>query len=227
VWYDVYERNFGFLKDLEISRVAVIGAGSWGTALANLLAEKEGVDVQVWVREQEVYAEIAEKHLNQRFLPGVKLISALKPTRSFKEALQQKEAVLIAVPSHVFREVLEGLKPHLRQDMSVMMATKGIENGSLMIMSQVVQQVLGAGFSKCFACLAGPSFAKEVSRKLPTAVSIACEDRKPREKTPTALFDRFFSRLSQQGCGGNPTGRGSQECHRHCGGCFRRIEIRF
>ncbi len=170
----------------------MIGAGSWGTALANLLAEKAGVDVGLWVREESVYAEIKEKHRNDRFLPGVKLTAALNPTRSFREALNQKEIVLIAVPSHVFREVLEGLKPHLRPDMSVVMATKGIENGSLMIMSQVVHQVLRDGFSNDFACLAGPSFAKEVSRRLPTAVSIACEDEDHGEKLQQLFSTGFF-----------------------------------
>ncbi len=164
------------MKDNEISKVAVIGAGSWGTALANLLAEKKGVDVDLWAREEEVYTEISEKHTNHVFLPDVKLTSSLKATASFKEALQEKEVVLIAVPSHVFREVLQGLKPHLKAEMSVMMATKGIENESLMTMSQVVEQVLGHGFSLRFACLAGPSFAKEVVRRLPTAVSVACGD---------------------------------------------------
>jgi len=180
------------LKISEISRVAVIGAGSWGTALANLLAEKESVDASLWRREEEVYTEIREKHTNHLFLPDVKLTPALKASVSFEEALQEKEVVLIAAPSHVFREVLQGLKPHLKPDMSLMMATKGIENDSLMIMSQVAAQVLGHEFSNRFACLAGPSFAKEVSRRLPTAVSIACEDRNHGEKLQRLFSTGFF-----------------------------------
>lgn len=185
-------KGTGFLKVTEISRVVVIGAGSWGTALANLLAEKEAVHVDLWAREEEVYTEICEKHTNHLFLPNVKLTPALKATVSFEDALHEKELVLIAAPSHVFREVLLGLKAHLKPDMSVMMATKGIENDSLMIMSQVADQVLGHEFGHRFACLAGPSFAKEVSRRLPTAVSISCEDQMHGEKLQKLFSTGFF-----------------------------------
>ena len=216
-----------FLKSDRISKVAVIGAGSWGTALANLLAEKEGVDVDLWAREEEVYREITEKHMNHVFLPDVKLTSSLKATASFKDALKGKELVLIAVPSHVFREVLKGLKPHLTSDMSVMMATKGIENDSLMTMSQVVEEVLGHGFSLRFACLAGPSFAKEVARKLPTAVSVACGDPKHGGRLQRLFSTDFFSCLLEQGCGWNAIGRRAQKRHRHRRRRLRRAYFRF
>jgi len=187
-----------FLAKNELSKIAVIGAGSWGTALANLLAEKEGVHVDLWAREEEVCKEIRERHSNGLFLPDVKLTRALKAVTSFDEALDHKELILMAAPSHVFREVLVGLKPHLTSGMSVMMATKGIENDSLMIMSQVVEDVLGPAFRSRFACLAGPSFAKEVVRKFPTAVSIACDDRNHGEKLQR-LFSRDFFRVYQSG----------------------------
>ena len=180
----------------EIRRIAVIGAGSWGTALANLLAEKQGLEVHLWVREESVYNDIKERHKNEEFLPGVRLASALNPSKSFDEVLDAKELVLIAVPSHVFRGVLEGLKAYLPPGVPLMMATKGIENDSLMVMSQVVETVLGSRFLKNFACLAGPSFAKEVSQKLPTAVSIACGDKVHGEKLQR-LFSRNFFRVYQ------------------------------
>jgi glycerol-3-phosphate dehydrogenase (NAD(P)+) len=180
--------------DRELSRIAVIGAGSWGTALANLLAEKDGLEVHLWVREEEVYTEIKEQHRNETFLPGIALNPSLKPVTSFEEALYQKELVLMAVPSHVFRRVLEGLKGYLGSNMSVMMATKGIENDSLMIMSQVVETVLGEAFSAGFACLAGPSFAKEVVRRYPTAVTVACENERHGQKLQR-LFSRYFLRV--------------------------------
>jgi glycerol-3-phosphate dehydrogenase (NAD(P)+) len=181
-----------FLANGDLFRIAVIGAGSWGTALANLLAEKDGLEVALWVREEEVYREIKENQSNETFLPDIRLSPALKPVFSFEEAVRQKELVLIAVPSHVFREVLEGLKGHLTSSMSLMMATKGIENDSLMIMSQVVEAVLGQGYLADFACLAGPSFAKEVVRKFPTAVTIACENERHGQKLQR-LFSRTFS----------------------------------
>lgn len=171
-----------------MTRIAVIGAGSWGTALANLLAEKEGVHVDLWAREKEVFKAINESHMNHLFLPDVQLAPDLRAVSRFETALQEKQLVLLAVPSHVFREVLQGLKPHLSSGMSLMMATKGIENDSLMIMSQVVDAVLGSAFLSQFSCLAGPSFATEVSRKFPTAVSIACENDLHGEKV-----QRLFS----------------------------------
>lgn len=176
----------------ELTKIAVIGAGSWGTALANLLASKEGVHVDLWAREKEVYKEINETHMNHLFLPDVQLVPDLKAVSRFETALKEKQLILLAVPSHVFREVLHGLEPHLTSDMSVMMATKGIENDSLMIMSQVVDAVLGPAFLSQFACLAGPSFATEVSRKFPTAVSVACENANHGEKVQRLFSTDFF-----------------------------------
>ncbi len=118
----------------EISKIGVIGAGSWGTALANLLAGK-GADVHLWVREDEVFNQIKSEHINRVFLPGVKLDPGLKPVKSFEEALHEKELILMVVPSHVFREVMTNIKPHLRAGMSFITATKGIENDTLMIIT--------------------------------------------------------------------------------------------
>ncbi len=177
---------------VELTRIAVIGAGSWGTPLANLLAGKVGLEVDLWVREKEVFREIRDHHTNHLFLPGVQLAPGLKPVLSFQEALHEKQLVLLAVPSHVFREVLEGLEPYLKPNMSLIMATKGIENDTLMIMSQVAEAVLGPRILANFACLAGPSFAKEVSREFPTAVTIACEDLTHGEKLQRLFFTDFF-----------------------------------
>ncbi|MCP4681189.1 MAG: NAD(P)-dependent glycerol-3-phosphate dehydrogenase [Desulfobacterales bacterium] len=158
-----------------MSKVGVIGAGSWGTALANLLAGK-GIDVHLWVREEEVFKQIKDEHINGVFLPGVELDPRLKPAGSFEEALFEKEAVLMVVPSHVFRDVLTDLKPYLSNEMSFITATKGIENDSLMLMSRVAEDVLPKENLKNFASLDGPSFAREVSRGFPTAITVACAD---------------------------------------------------
>lgn len=171
----------------KISSVGVIGAGSWGTALANLLA-REGVDVHLWVREAEVLHQIQDEHVNHMFLPDVKLDPRLKPVESFKEAMREKELILMVVPSHVFRGVLLELKFYLTENMSIITATKGIENNSLMIMSQVAEELLPAGYMHTFASLDGPSFAKEVGRGYPTAVTIACGD--PKQGT---LLQRLFN----------------------------------
>jgi len=185
------------VKKEAISRVAVIGAGSWGTALANLLAGK-GVDVRLWVREEEVFQQIANERTNRVFLPGVALDRRLQPVRSYEEALKERELVLMVVPSHVFREVLTGLRPHLVEGMSLISATKGIENESLLIMSQVAQSVLPDTFMADFASLDGPSFAKEVSRKLPTAVTIASADVAHAQELQRLFSTEFFRVYASQ-----------------------------
>jgi glycerol-3-phosphate dehydrogenase (NAD(P)+) len=178
------------IKD-KILRVGVIGAGSWGTALANLLAGK-GVGVNLWVREEEVFNQIKKEHVNGTFLPGVELDSRLKPVQTFDEALFERELLLMAVPSHVFREVLTHLRPCLREGMSFITATKGIENDTLMIMSQVAADILPEEYMADFASLDGPSFAKEVSKKLPTAVTIACADLDHAERLQRLFNTEFF-----------------------------------
>jgi glycerol-3-phosphate dehydrogenase (NAD(P)+) len=175
----------------EILRVGVIGAGSWGTALANLLAGK-GVDVNLWVREEKVFDQIKNEHVNGTFLPGVKLDPRLKPVKTFEDALFERELILMVVPSHVFREVLTHLKPYLREGMSFITATKGIENDTLMIMSQVAESILPEEYMEDFASLDGPSFAKEVSNKLPTAVTIACADLNHAKRLQRLFFTDFF-----------------------------------
>ena len=175
----------------EISKVGVIGAGSWGTALANLLAER-GIDVHLWVREEEVFNQIKNEHINGVFLPDLVLDPRLKPVKSFEEALAGKQLVLMVVPSHVFREVLTNLKPHLREGMSFITATKGIENDTLMIMSQVAADILNEHYMSDFACLDGPSFSREVSQKLPTAVTIACSNLDHAERLQRLFNTQFF-----------------------------------
>jgi glycerol-3-phosphate dehydrogenase (NAD(P)+) len=156
-----------------IHKIAVIGAGSWGTTLANHLAQK-GLSVNLWVREEQVFEQIKNERMNKVFLPGMELVPQLKPARSYEEAVLDRELILLVVPSHVYREVLTGLKPYLRAEIPLMSATKGIENKTLMLMSQVAEDALKKEYMERFAILAGPSFAKEVYKKKPTAVTIAC-----------------------------------------------------
>jgi len=175
----------------KISKVAVIGAGSWGTSLANLLAGK-GIDVHLWVREDEVFNQIKNERMNKVFLPDVELNPRLKPVKTFEEALSGKELILMVVPSHVFREVLTNIKPHLRGGISFISATKGIENETLMIMSQVAASILPEEYMEDFACLDGPSFAREVSKKFPTAVTIACGNLDHAERLQRLFNTEYF-----------------------------------
>ena len=175
----------------EISKIAVIGAGSWGTTLANLLAGK-GRQVDLWVREKDVFDQIKNNRVNHAFLPGMELVPGLNPVLSYEEALNDKELVLLVVPSHVFRDVLNNMKAYLKPSMSLMAATKGIENQTLMIMSQVAESVLPNDYMERFGCLAGPSFAKEVYKKYPTAVTIACRDLAHAERLQELFYTEYF-----------------------------------
>ena len=181
----------------ETTRIGVIGAGSWGTTLANLLAEK-GYPVDLWVREEEVYRQIIKERINGLFLPGMKLVPGLTPVLTFEEALTDKDLGLLVVPSHVFRDVLTRMKPSLRPGTVLMAATKGIENDTLFMMSQVAESVLSKEFTDHFSVLAGPSFAREVYQKYPTAVTIANRDISQAERFQKTFSTDFFRVYTSQ-----------------------------
>ena len=172
-------------------RVAVIGAGAWGTTLAHLLAEK-GLHVRLWAYEREVVEAIRHKHENTLFLPGVRLPTSLSPTISLGEALQDREWLVFAVPSHAARAVLRQIGPLLSGPIPLVSATKGIEEGTLQLMSQVIRETLPPGMQRSLAFLSGPSFAAEVSRGQPTAVVLAGEDVELVRQLQALLMTPFF-----------------------------------
>lgn len=173
------------------TRIGVIGAGSWGTTLANLLAEKDYA-VSLWVREEEVYRGILTSRENKVFLPGVTLDRRLRPVRRVEEAVLGMEMLVLAVPSHVFRGVLERVRPHLEREVLLVTATKGIENGSLMVMSQIVEDVLPRTYGSRLTCLSGPSFATEVSQRRPTAVTASCRDLTEAKRVQQVFATEFL-----------------------------------
>jgi len=152
--------------------IAVIGGGSWGTTLAWLLAEN-GLTVRLWIYEEELVETVRTRRDNSRYLPGVPLPPAITPTASLKEAVADCTFVVFVVPSHVARRVFSELQPHLPSTVPIVIATKGIENDSLMLMSSVLLEVDRQRRLDSLAVLSGPSFAKEVCRRLPTAVTLA------------------------------------------------------
>ncbi len=156
-------------------KVAVLGAGAWGTALAQLLADK-GADVVVWARRRELCESINAARENARYLPGVPLARGLRATDSIAAALDGAQMVVFVVPSHATRDVAREAAPHLREGVLVVSATKGIENESLMFMDEVLAQELPAHARRHFAFLSGPSFAKELAMHLPTAIVIAAHE---------------------------------------------------
>jgi glycerol-3-phosphate dehydrogenase (NAD(P)+) len=173
----------------DVQTVAVIGAGSWGTTLAQLLAEK-GVPVHLWVREPEVLADLNRERINHTFLPGVRLSLRIMFTQEFAVALQGVRIAVMAVPSHFFREVLRELRPHLPPEAVLVSATKGMEIDSLLTMEGVVREELGAAVS--YAVLSGPSFAREVVQKTPTAVTIASRRREVAHNLQRLFSTHYF-----------------------------------
>jgi glycerol-3-phosphate dehydrogenase (NAD(P)+) len=159
-----------------MERIAIIGAGSWGTALATALA-RAGRPIKLWAFEPEVVESIAARHENEIFLPGVKLPSSIVPTNDLGDALRDAAIVLTVMPSHVCRGLFELMLPHLRPDMIFVSATKGIDAERLMRMSEIIRAAVTPHFEPGLCVLSGPSFAREVARGDPTAVVVASEDR--------------------------------------------------
>ncbi|MFH1092293.1 MAG: NAD(P)H-dependent glycerol-3-phosphate dehydrogenase [Pseudomonadota bacterium] len=153
-------------------RVAVVGAGAWGTALARHLAFK-GLEVDFWVREPEVLEEIITVRENRTFLPGVFLPEGIRPSHDFQTVVAEQKVVMLVVPSPFVRGVLKGLSGFLSPGVILCSGAKGIENDTLLTMSQVMTDVLPPELAFHKTCLSGPSFAREVGQGLPTAVTVA------------------------------------------------------
>jgi glycerol-3-phosphate dehydrogenase (NAD(P)+) len=174
-------------------RTAVIGAGSWGTTLANLLAERVE-DVTLWVFEEDVLRTMERKRENELFLPGIPLADNLKLTHSLEEAFADKGILICVLPSHAVREIFRQGRPYLQQGVLIISATKGLEEETYHTASQVLREVVGPGSGAQFACLSGPSFAREVSRKMPTAVAVA-GSRPQASEIAQDLFARPYFRV--------------------------------
>ena len=155
-----------------MKRAAVLGAGAWGTALAKVLADK-GESVTLYARRPELPRQIAEKHVNERYLPGIELGNQLAVTTDLSKALKDATLIVLAVPSHALREVVLEAHRSWPTDAPIVSATKGIENDSLMLMGEVVLDVAGEAARDRMTILSGPSFAREVALGLPTAIVVA------------------------------------------------------
>ncbi len=153
-------------------KIGVIGGGSWGTALANLLGTK-GYPIDFWVFEEEIRRQIQDFRENRVFLPGVVLSERLTPTGDIREAVAGKDIVLMVTPSHVMREVARLMAPYVPDTAIVVSASKGIENQTFMTMSRVLAQTLTQIPETQLAVLSGPSFAREVAQQSPTVVTVA------------------------------------------------------
>lgn len=165
--------------------LAVVGAGAWGTALASVLAERYRT-VRLWVFEPDLAEQMARTRENAVYLPGVRLPEPVRPTSSLESALAGQRLVILVVPSHVFRGVLRQAREWLAPDALVVSATKGIEVDGLATMSGVMRELLADGPARQ-AVLSGPSFAREVAERRPTAVVAAAASAEVAVAAQTAL----------------------------------------
>lgn len=163
--------------DVSAVKIGVVGAGSWGTALADLLGLK-GYKIDLWVFEKEVKEQIQAYRENKVFLPGFPLSANIFPSNDISEVVSKKDIVLIVVPSHVMRETVQQIRGHVSPSTIIVSASKGIENKTHLTMSGVLKETLPEIPESSFAVLSGPSFAQEVAKKFPTVIAVASEDQK-------------------------------------------------
>jgi len=173
--------------------MTVIGAGSWGTALAILLA-REGHLTQLWSRDAAQLDAMRSARRNVRYLPDASFPESLQVAADLAQALEGARDALIAVPSHAFRATLEGIRPHLAPHTRIAWATKGFEIESGLLPHQVVREVLGATPG---AVLSGPTFAKEVGAGLPTAMTVASPDEHFAKELAQSLSGPNFRAYTQ------------------------------
>lgn len=174
-----------------MEKVAVLGAGSWGTTLAEVLAGN-GSRVTLWAREEEVRESISRRRVNEMFLPGVTLSERIVPEGSVRAAVEGADFIVSVIPSHGVRGVFAEAGPHMGEDAVIVSATKGIEEGSMLTPSGILAEALGGRPHGPIAVLSGPSFAAEVSRKLPAAVSAACSSIEAAKAVQKAFSNSYF-----------------------------------
>ena len=181
-----------------MKRLAIIGGGAWGSALATV-AQRAGAGVILWARDPAIVAAINRQHENPVYLPGIALDPEIAATSDMTAALAGAEAVLLVVPAQFLRGVLATLAPSLPASTPLLLCAKGIETQSLLTMSEMIGEILP---DSPVAVLSGPSFAIEVARDLPTAVTIASRDQALARAVAAALgTPRFRPYLSQDPIG--------------------------
>ncbi len=163
--------------DVNSTKIGVVGGGSWGTTLANLLGRK-GFNVDLWVFETEGINQIKELRENRLFLPGISLSSNISPSNDLSRVVSGKDLVLIVVPSHFMRETSHKIAGYISKDTIIVSASKGIENKTHLTMSGVLKETLPKIPEKHIVVLSGPSFAREVASNVPTLVSVASKNKK-------------------------------------------------
>src|SRR5688500_14047318 len=160
-----------------MTKVACIGAGSWGTTVASLIASN-GHEVVLWCRRPELAERINAERANESYLPGIRLPDNLRATGDIEEAMSGAEVCVMGVPSHGWRDVLGTITKQLADVEAIVSLTKGLEVDTNLRMSELVAEVVPGLPPEKFAMLAGPNIAKEIARRMPAASAIACSDVK-------------------------------------------------
>lgn len=170
-------------------KVTVIGGGSWGSAFSLHLGRMD-IPTKLWIREQDIYENTVRTKENQTFLPGFSFPSTVSFYYDLKKAVDSSNIIFMAVPSKFCRNIYKQLAPHLSSNQIIVSLTKGLEEGSLKRMSQVIKEELST--SPPLAVLSGPSFAKEVAKKHPTAVVVASPDQRIAKKIQHLVSSLYF-----------------------------------
>ncbi len=170
-------------------KTAVLGAGSWGTALALLLARNDH-PTTLWTHHAEHAAAMQHERRNARYLPEAEFPRTLTVTADIGQAVRDADTILVVVPSGAFREVLIAVAPYVRREQRIVWGTKGFEHKTCQLLHTVVQEVLGA--SQPMAVVSGPSFAGEVAAGLPTAVTVASPDMECANEVAGLLHSDYF-----------------------------------
>lgn len=176
-----------------MQKIAIIGGGAWGSALANTLANA-GKDIIVWAREPEVVISINERHENEMYLPGIKLHSGIKATDSLTQAAEC-DALLLCTPAQHVRSTLQSLKADIADGKPCIICAKGVEIETGYLMSEVMDEVVPGA---TYAILTGPTFASEIAKGLPSAVTIACRDKDVGAELVEALNNKILRTYSTE-----------------------------
>ncbi|MGA9980818.1 MAG: NAD(P)H-dependent glycerol-3-phosphate dehydrogenase [Candidatus Sulfotelmatobacter sp.] len=177
-----------------MSQIAVIGAGAWGTAISVLLGRKGSHRVRLWAHEKEVSEAITQRRVNEKFLPGQPVPDSVMATTDLAEALAGAQIVVSVMPSQHCRRLFEQMRPHLPPQAPIVSAAKGLEEGSLLRMTEIITQVLAASGATAprVGALSGPTFAVEVARGDPTAITIASQDAELAHTVQNEFSDPAF-----------------------------------
>lgn len=161
-----------------MSEIAIIGAGAWGTALSIVLGREGTHRVRLWAHEKEICETIARQRVNEKFLPGQLIPACVTPCNDLAEAIEGAAIVVSVMPSQHCRRLFEQMQPHLRAETMIVSATKGLEENSLLRMTEVITQIIKGDDRPAprIGALSGPSFALEAARGDPTAITIASQD---------------------------------------------------